>query len=242
MEESTLDELTLKDRIKLKRKILKMKKNIQNQQFFLLNNQKIQNLTEKSNKVKEKKEQCMIDFQKRVLTEEEYENRIHQYDLEEYGYELEILLLEKENFLPKSLMNRLNCLYLLFCFSNGIEFLVMKDSEGKKKKLHIQDVYQMLSTFIINDVKTLLGLEQKLAQMYMILNTNPFMTKENAYFLEEEKQKEVYALILEYRDKIKQMDYNKEVVLEKFCICDFFNEDILSVYEKNLEEERKRKL
>lgn len=118
----------------------------------------------------------------------------------------------------------------------------MKDSEGKKKRLHIQDVYQMLSTFIINDVKTLLGLEQKLAQMYMILNTNPFMTKENAYFLEEEKQKEVYALILEYRDKIKQMDYNKEVVLEKFCICDFFNEDILSVYEKNLEEERKRKL
>ena len=70
----------------------------------------------------------------------------------------------------------------------------MKDSEGKKKRLHIQDVYQMLSTFIINDVKTLLGLEQKLAQMYMILNTNPFMTKENAYFLEEEKQMRIRSV------------------------------------------------
>lgn len=242
MEEIILNELTLKDRIKLKRNILKVKKNMQNQSVLLLNNQKIQNLQIKVRKVKEKKEKCILDIQKRVIKEKEYENRMHQYDLEEYEYKLEILLLEKKNFLSNSLINRLNCLSLLLSFLDGVEVMVIKDSEGKKKKLYIQDIYQILAKFIINDAKSFLELEQKIAQMYMLMNTNPFMTKENTYFLEEEKQKEVYALILEYRDKMEEIHSKQEIDWERLCINDFFNEDILDVYERCFNRNLERKI
>lgn len=234
MEEITLEKLTLRDRIKLKKKILNLKKNSQNQSILLFNEQKMQNLQSKINKIKEQKEQCMLEVKKRVIKEIEYENKMHQYDLQEYEYELAILLLEKENFIPNSLMSRLYYLYLLLSFLDGVEVLVVKELDGKKKKLYIQDVYQMFSASIVNDAKTFLELELRIAQMYMIMNTNPFMTNENAYFLTEEKQKEMYAFILKLHDKIKQFQYgsDKEVDLEKLCICDFFSEDILFVYER----------
>lgn len=244
MEEITLEKMNLRDRSKLKKKILKMKKNPQIQSILLYNEQKMQNLQSKINKVKEKKEKCMLEVKTRVIKEKEYENKMHYYDLQEYEYEIEILLLEKDNFISNSLMNRLYCLYLILSFIDGVEVLVVKDLNGQKKQLYIQDVYQMFFDSIIGDTITFLKLELKIAQMYMIMNTNSFMTKDNNYFLEEEKQKEAYAFILELHDKIKQIhnDSDKEVFLKELFISDFFNEDILSVYERFFDKTLERKI
>lgn len=214
-----------------------MKQDITARKELFQKEQQIKEYKIKLEENKKKKEQYFNDNEKRKITEKEFEKHMIVYNLEEYELELEIKILEKEIFVPKAVYKRLNYLYLLLSFCDGVEAMVLKDAQGKKKRLYQKDVCKMFIDLVLEETKSTLEQEQKIRQLYMLLNTSHhhFLDKEHKFYLDEEKQKEVYVDILEKREKVKEVENNSKINKgndEDLFVEDFFTTDILSVYER----------
>ncbi len=236
MEEIAIQDLKAWERKKLKRKIIKT---IKEKETTKKIEEKEILIHEYKNKLEENKKnrtQCIIENQKRRLKTNEFEKRMTEYEFEGYVFELEIALLEKDVTDNKSLHKRLNILYLLLSFYDGIEVVVMTDLNGQKKKMNQNDIENLFRMMVLEEMKENLEMEQKCEQLYMLINSvhNYTVNEKHKFYLDEERKKEMYASILEGHVRILEVenDYNKIKELQdvSFIVGDFF-EPIHFAYE-----------
>ncbi len=228
MEETPIQNLKIVDRQNLKRKIIKT---IRNQETAKKIEEKEILILAYKNKLeenKEKRNQCIVENQKRRLRTNEFEKRMTEYEFEGYVLELEMALLEKENTNTKALYKRLNILYLLLSFYDGVEVMVTKDVNGKKKKLYQKDIEDLFKTVVLEERKEELEMEQKCEQLYMLINSvhNHDIDKNHKFYLDEERKKEMYARILERHACILEVENAypkiKELQDVSYVVEDFF--------------------
>lgn len=188
MDEVAIQDLKEWERKKLKRKIISIIKDKETikrieEQEILIHAYKNKLEENKKNRI-----QCIEENQKRKIKTKEFEKRMPEYEFEGYVFELEIAFLEKEITNTKALHKRLNTLYLLLSFYDGIKAVVMKDLNGEKKKLYQKDVESLFVGILLEEIKENLEMKQKYEQLYMLLNLihNYTINKEHKFYLDEE--------------------------------------------------------
>lgn len=246
MNEIAIVNLKNKERRRLKQLIWNLKINVENNTNSNDLEQKEQKLLTQIEENKQKRMICIEENSKRRLNNKSYEKLMNDYELRGNELELELCLVEKERQNRNYYFRRLDYLYLILSFYDGITTMNITTNEGKKK-VYINDAYHLFLNHILEEKKESLEIEHKIMQLYMLINN---MKHENImenykYYLSPEEKSNTLAKILENREQILEVNHNFEnidkVDIDRIIVNDFFDVNIDNVYEHIFVEILKRK-
>lgn len=221
MNDIAISNLTKKERKKIKTIINTIKKGEENNKTFYFFEQKQNELYEKAKRNKEKRIKCFEENKIRKIDNQTFDNLMNKYELEEYELDVEIFLLEKNIKLKKNYLKRLDYLYLILAFYDGITTMIFNN-----KKIYLDDAYKLFFSHVIEEEKEMLEIDHKIMQLYMLINN-----KKDNYLSDEEKNK-IYINILENRTKSLEIKNDfLEVDIDSIIVNDFFDMNIDNVYE-----------
>lgn len=227
-------DLTGKERRKLKKEILHLKKKVEKTDENLKRKQLLDEHNQKWLENKEKRNQCCEDNKNRRLKDCDFEKLMHAFMQEGYEIELNSALLEKEMEIESGFLKRLNCFVLILSFLDGIEKMAVKSSTGEKRMLDLNDVCFLFFALVLEEEKTYLEKEHKIMQLYMLLN-NYSLAEEHPFHLSKEQKNSTYVRILENREKIEEVEKQNiktnPIDFSKVLVADFLNLEIHEIYE-----------
>ncbi len=227
-------ELTGKERRKLKKEILHLKKEMEKTNGNLKRKQLWDEYNQKWLENKEKRNQCCEDNKNRRIKDCDFEKMMRAFEQEGYEIELNSALLEKEIETENGFLKRLNCFVLILSFLDGVEKMSIKTSTGGKRMLDLNDVCFLFWNLILEEEKAYLEKEHKIMQLYMLLN-GYLLEEENPFYLTKEQKNLTYVCILENREKMQEVEKQNVKMspndFSKVLVGDFLTLEIQEVYE-----------
>lgn len=236
MNEITIVSLNTKERQKLKKIIKNIKVNKKRSINSDYLEKKEQQFLTQIKENKEKRIICIEENRERKLSNKTYEKLMNDYELRGNELELELSLVEKEIKKRSYFLKRLDYLYLILSFYDGVEVLSITTGEGKQKNVYINDIYNLFLNHVLDEEKERLEMEHKIMQIYMLINNMKHEKVGEGYhlYLSVEEKNNTFARILENRSEILEVDnnYNNIDKVDFNCIIidDFFNINIDNVY------------
>lgn len=226
MKNLSIINITKKESLQIKKEILEFKKNFQSNE----NNSNIKNLVSfyqnKLEKIKNQKENCLEKFNKRKITKHEYDIKMKAYELEGYITELDLLNLEQQTFINTSVYKRLNYLYI---FLNLTHQKTITDPFKSN-----EEFFKIFSIYILKNTKSYLELDKKRAQLYILINKSPNIPTNHKYCLSKEEEEKMETFLFEERKKSAEINQHlskiPDINISNLTINDFFNEDLLNLY------------
>lgn len=203
---------------------------------IVIKNEALESYKQKEIVNQEKRNKCFEENIKRKITSSKFEKLMYIYEQEGYELKLQRSLLEKEIYNQNSLLKRLDCLFLILSFLDGIEKMVIKTSDGEKKLITLQEIYFYFLDLVLESEKESLELEHKIMQLYMLLKVEK---EDHPFYLTKEHKNLVFGHILENKEKVAKVTKRdikeSEINFDSMSVASFFNLNIHEVYEQLFE-------
>lgn len=216
-------------RKKYQKKIFVLLRKYKNSLYDPERDNRINLLSKKLDENKIKRTNCLEKNKQKYLNENEFAINMHTLEYTGYQLELEIALSQRDLDIKKGYFNRLKYLNLILKFPKDQDKIV-----SKNKIYYLQTIFVSFLESILEEMREQLLLEQKIFQLYILMNTYYEIPKNAKYYISQEIKDNLVEQLIIIRENVSRLEKNKEQIrnieYKNLDLNELLNQDINLVY------------